>query len=80
MLFNWFGKKKIVEIEQAPPCFHVYGLVDVGIHERYNGIDIDIENSYSLACVKCNKRRTVSEYDYYVLNRKGLIQEVRATK
>jgi hypothetical protein len=66
----FFRKKK----EEKELCFHEWQLADYHITDSYNGIDVDIIHKYELGCHKCNRIKTVDDFEFSRLESLDLLK------
>lgn len=63
----FFFKRKPAE----PICKHTWELID---YDSYVDSSLAVVKRFKLGCLKCNRDKTVDEYDYGKMNRLGLIK------
>lgn len=64
-----FWRKK----EVKPPCFHEYKLMDVASVTTNLHVEVVCDDRFILCCVNCNQQVVKDEYEYYKMQRHGLL-------
>ena len=62
-------KRKIVESN----CAHSWHLADYETRYFNAGTSVDVEDYFILRCTHCGNKRSVDEFEFYKLQRYGLL-------